>query len=244
MNGFNQVRIHGIDQQRSSWSHECWCGGFVPCGKNLQSGTICYGRNQWKLVSKMFMFLSLSFSLLSHSSFHSYQFKLWLLTHSSIDLYKYRAGVLIPKSSRVENLNDLRGLRSCHTGVGRTAGWHIPIGHLLSNGIMIPDCVSELSTVAKFFDRSCAPGSWSSDPIIDRQLSEFFSAFSLFFLSFSLLSSFLSLFLSSYLSHFFQLFLRFFLNFVAWKISDSERFSPQRPPGWIDETYFKKIKYL
>lgn len=63
--------MHGIDQQRSSWSHERWCGRFVPCGKNLQSGTICYGRNQWKLVSKMFMFLQfLSFSLLSDSSFH------------------------------------------------------------------------------------------------------------------------------------------------------------------------------
>ena len=96
------------------------------------------------------------------------------LHHTTIppDPYKYRAGVLIHRSSDITSIADLRGRRSCHTGVGRTAGWHIPIGQLLAKQTMIPDCKSELQTVSKFFYRSCAPGKWSSDPLVDRQLSE------------------------------------------------------------------------
>ena len=89
-------------------------------------------------------------------------------------IYKYRAGVLVPKSLDITSLTDLRGKRSCHTGVWRTAGWSVPVGHLLANGIMVPDCRGELDTVSNFFDAgSCAPGRWSSDPLVDAQLSKF-----------------------------------------------------------------------
>ncbi|XP_006179779.2 serotransferrin [Camelus ferus] len=61
--------------------------------------------------------------------------------------------VAVVKSSSGDDLNwnNLRGRKSCHTGVDRTAGWNIPMG-LLYN--MINHCDFD-----KFFSSGCAPGS-------------------------------------------------------------------------------------
>nr|BAA84099.1 transferrin [Salvelinus leucomaenis pluvius] len=55
----------------------------------------------------------------------------------------------------------LRGKRSCHTGLGKSAGWNIPIGTLVTAGQIqwagIDDRPVE-SAVSDFFNASCAPG--------------------------------------------------------------------------------------
>nr|MBO0619161.1 PhnD/SsuA/transferrin family substrate-binding protein [Acinetobacter baumannii] len=84
--------------------------------------------------------------------------------------YKYRSVALVPKSLELSSLHELEGKRSCHTGVGRTAGWQIPITYLQRSGIMNQDCRGELETVENFFNQSCAPGKWSKDPIVDAEL--------------------------------------------------------------------------
>lgn len=33
-------------------------------------------------------------------------------------------------------IKDLEGKKSCHTGLGKSAGWNIPIGTLLSMGLI------------------------------------------------------------------------------------------------------------
>ncbi|XP_058534776.1 lactotransferrin isoform X2 [Ochotona princeps] len=69
----------------------------------------------------------------------------------------YYAVAVARKGSSFQ-LNQLRGLKSCHTGLGRTAGWNIPIGTLRSflNWKGPPKPLEE--AVAKFFSGSCVPG--------------------------------------------------------------------------------------
>ncbi|XP_021027739.1 lactotransferrin [Mus caroli] len=69
----------------------------------------------------------------------------------------YYAVAVVKNSSNV-HLNQLQGLRSCHTGFGRSAGWKIPIGTLRSylNWNGPPASLEE--AVSKFFSKSCVPG--------------------------------------------------------------------------------------
>ncbi|XP_071999523.1 serotransferrin-B-like [Engystomops pustulosus] len=63
----------------------------------------------------------------------------------------YYAVAVVKKSNRDISWNNLKGKMSCHTAVGRTAGWNIPIGLInKKNG----NC-----DIGSYFSRSCAPGS-------------------------------------------------------------------------------------
>ncbi|XP_054723478.1 transferrin-like [Uloborus diversus] len=85
--------------------------------------------------------------------------------------YRYQAVAVVSKISAIQSARDLRGRSSCHTGLGRTAGWQIPVGKLLSKGVMAPSCEEgELAAVQNFFGGSCAPGNWSSDPVVEQAL--------------------------------------------------------------------------
>ncbi|KAL1781876.1 lactotransferrin [Sigmodon hispidus] len=69
----------------------------------------------------------------------------------------YYAVAVVNRSSNFR-LNQLRGLRSCHTGLGRSAGWKIPLGTLrpFLNWDGPPASLEE--AVSKFFSKSCVPG--------------------------------------------------------------------------------------
>ncbi|XP_029774103.1 lactotransferrin [Suricata suricatta] len=62
----------------------------------------------------------------------------------------YLAVAVVRKSDADITWNSLRGRKSCHTGVGRTAGWNIPVGLLLNQ---TGSCKFD-----EFFSQSCAPG--------------------------------------------------------------------------------------
>ncbi|XP_008069413.1 lactotransferrin isoform X2 [Carlito syrichta] len=69
----------------------------------------------------------------------------------------YYAVAVVKKGSRFQ-LNQLQGLKSCHTGLGRTAGWNIPIGTLRPSLDWKGPPESLEGAVAKFFSASCVPG--------------------------------------------------------------------------------------
>ncbi|XP_034411751.1 transferrin-a isoform X2 [Cyclopterus lumpus] len=71
----------------------------------------------------------------------------------------YYAVAVVKKSSGL-TWETLKGKRSCHTGVGRTAGWNIPMGQIYKQ---TGDC-----DFTKFFSSGCAPGSDPSSPFCSQ----------------------------------------------------------------------------
>ncbi|EHH51351.1 hypothetical protein EGM_10710 [Macaca fascicularis] len=69
----------------------------------------------------------------------------------------YYAVAVVKKGGRFQ-LNELQGLKSCHTGLNRTAGWIVPIGMLrpFLNWTGPPEAIE--AAVARFFSASCVPG--------------------------------------------------------------------------------------
>ncbi|XP_068136537.1 serotransferrin-B-like isoform X2 [Hyperolius riggenbachi] len=63
----------------------------------------------------------------------------------------YYAVAVVKKRNKGITWKNLRGKRSCHTAVGRTAGWNIPVGLINKNN---NNC-----DIGAFFKQSCAPGS-------------------------------------------------------------------------------------
>ncbi|XP_036985916.2 lactotransferrin [Artibeus jamaicensis] len=63
----------------------------------------------------------------------------------------YQAVAVVKKSNAGLTWNSLRGTKSCHTAVGKTAGWNIPIGLLFNK--------TGSCNFGEFFSQSCAPGS-------------------------------------------------------------------------------------
>uniref|UniRef100_T1IIX4 Transferrin-like domain-containing protein n=1 Tax=Strigamia maritima TaxID=126957 RepID=T1IIX4_STRMM len=72
---------------------------------------------------------------------------------------KYYAVAVAKKENADLKLTNLNGKKSCHTGIGRTAGWNIPAGTLLSSGqISMPADCNIAEAVGNYFSASCAPG--------------------------------------------------------------------------------------
>ncbi|XP_041751869.1 serotransferrin-1-like isoform X2 [Coregonus clupeaformis] len=71
----------------------------------------------------------------------------------------YYAVAVAKKGSGV-NWNNLKGKRSCHTGLGRTAGWNIPMGLIYNK--------TNNCDFTKYFSKGCAPGSEKSSPFCDQ----------------------------------------------------------------------------
>ncbi|OWK05785.1 TF [Cervus elaphus hippelaphus] len=66
----------------------------------------------------------------------------------------YYAVAVVKKGTEFK-LDDLKGKKSCHTGLGRSAGWNIPMGKLYKQ---LPDPQESIQrAAANFFSGSCVP---------------------------------------------------------------------------------------
>lgn len=97
-------------------------------------------------------------------------------------VYRYEAVAVIHKDLAIDNVQGLRGLRSCHTGVGRNVGYKIPITKLTAMGVLQnlhdPEYSArenELRALSSLFSKGCLVGTWSPDPAINRRLKETYS---------------------------------------------------------------------
>ncbi|KYQ51459.1 Transferrin [Trachymyrmex zeteki] len=97
-------------------------------------------------------------------------------------IYRYEAVAVIHKDLDINNVQGLKGLKSCHTGVGRNVGYKIPITKLTAMGVLTdinnPEYSArenELRALSTLFDKGCLVGTWSPDPTINQRLKETYS---------------------------------------------------------------------
>ncbi|KAM4551839.1 transferrin-a [Odontesthes bonariensis] len=83
------------------------------------------------------------------------QYESELCSSSAASASSYYAVAVVKKSSGL-TWDGLKGKRSCHTGMGRTAGWNVPMGIIYDQ---TKDC-----DFTKFFSSGCAPGADLSSP--------------------------------------------------------------------------------
>lgn len=72
---------------------------------------------------------------------------------------------VVKKSSNI-TIDSLKGVRSCHTGINRTAGWDVPVGYLTDTGHLAAmgcDLPKGKSYRAKI--SSAMLSQWSWDPV-------------------------------------------------------------------------------
>ncbi|KAJ8357871.1 hypothetical protein SKAU_G00206650 [Synaphobranchus kaupii] len=69
--------------------------------------------------------------------------------------------VAVAKVGTKFGFKDLKGRKSCHTGLGKSAGWNIPVGTLLTQEQISWGGIDDepvLKAVSEFFSASCVPG--------------------------------------------------------------------------------------
>nr|XP_054772790.1 melanotransferrin-like [Lytechinus pictus] len=68
--------------------------------------------------------------------------------------------VAVARKGTQFGMDELQDRKSCHTGIGKTSGWNVPVGHLIDNGHISVDNNCDIpKAVGEFFSAgSCAPG--------------------------------------------------------------------------------------
>ena len=67
--------------------------------------------------------------------------------------------VAVARKNSSLTFKTLKGKKSCHTGAGKTSGWNVPVGLLLSKNIMhrTDKSCNAYTAAGAFFSESCVP---------------------------------------------------------------------------------------
>ena len=66
--------------------------------------------------------------------------------------------VAVARKNSSLTFKTLKGKKSCHTGAGKTSGWNVPVGLLLSKNIMqTNESCNAYTAAGAFFSESCVP---------------------------------------------------------------------------------------
>lgn len=92
---------------------------------------------------------------------------------TSLDAVTYYSVAVVHKSmcSETVTLESLKGMRSCHTGYRKSAGWRFPITTLMKKNLasvpVFEDCTkaNDIEVAESFFAAGCAPGVGKSSPL-------------------------------------------------------------------------------
>nr|XP_053629551.1 transferrin-like [Cherax quadricarinatus] len=77
----------------------------------------------------------------------------------AIPTSSYYAVAVVKVDSNITSFSHLEGLKSCHTGIDKTAGWKLPLATLLERRLIDPSHCNYVTAAAEFFTGgSCAPG--------------------------------------------------------------------------------------
>ncbi|CAG4974989.1 unnamed protein product [Parnassius apollo] len=85
--------------------------------------------------------------------------------------FRYEAVIVVHKDLPINSLDQLKGLKSCHTGINRNVGYKIPLTMMMKRSVFpkmtdrsISPKENELKALSTFFTQSCIVGQWSPDP--------------------------------------------------------------------------------
>lgn len=68
------------------------------------------------------------------------------------------AVAVVKKGSKYNSFNDLKGAKSCHTGIGRSAGFNVPLAVLINKNLINKNSCPYSEALTDFFSESCLPG--------------------------------------------------------------------------------------
>ncbi|XP_055389928.1 transferrin-like [Condylostylus longicornis] len=104
------------------------------------------------------------------------------LRYKETDKFEDEDQILIKKSSTIQSLKDLKGLKACFPKFNSYYGYRIPVFHLKQHGILevsqdpsVPAYQRELKALSTFFDQACIIGPYSEDESVDQRLKRKYS---------------------------------------------------------------------
>lgn len=84
----------------------------------------------------------------------------------------YYGVAVVRKDSSFQSFSDLRGAKSCHTGMSRTAGYIAPLYTLIKLNLIKADQCPHAKALSEFFSGgSCLPGAMSHTYKLDETVS-------------------------------------------------------------------------
>lgn len=112
-------------------------------------------------------------AIIAHEAQIDYELEVGIteVTSSGIGINYYAVAVIKSDTCTDDiDLSQLKGMDSCHTGYRKNAGWKMPVGTLISKGIMpiIDDNIdiqNDAESIANYFNDICAPGIYQGGPI-------------------------------------------------------------------------------